>query len=137
VDYQFPDAVDPRQRRSWLVIEGAAYCPQGTWSFRWQALTPDDAVVLANWLRRTADRPTTAEPDSASLTFTEPNLSFSFTRTDAHRIDLDVGLDLEFSPPWRRHTRAGDPFVISCQLTPESVMTAATDWAAEISAYPP
>lgn len=47
VDYQFPDAADPRQRRSWLVVEGSAHCPQGTWSFRWPALTADDAVELA------------------------------------------------------------------------------------------
>ncbi|MFJ9523457.1 hypothetical protein ACIRPK_35125 [Kitasatospora sp. NPDC101801] len=138
VGYQFPDAVDPRQRQSWLVVEGSAHCPQGTWSFRWQALTADDAVELARWLDRAAIRPSGSEQDANSrLDFTEPNLAFAFTWTDAGLVELRVSLDLEFSPPWRRQARSGEPFVVVFQLTAESVSTAAAEWAAEIKPYPP
>jgi hypothetical protein len=138
VDYQFPDAVDSQQRHSWLVIEGTAHCPQGTWSFRWQALTADDAVELAQWLRRSAAGPANPGPDGTDrLDFTEPNLAFAITWTDSGQLELRTSLDLEFSPPWRQQSRSGDPFVVTCRLSPESVLTAATDWAAEIKPYPP
>src|SRR5205823_428002 len=54
VGYQFPDHPDPVARRSWLMIEGVAYAPEGSWSFRWAALTPDDAVLVSEWLLMTA-----------------------------------------------------------------------------------
>ena len=54
IGYQFPDASDERMRRSWLMIEGTGFSADGTWSFRWQALTSDEAVVLSGWLRRAA-----------------------------------------------------------------------------------
>ncbi|MFD4352374.1 hypothetical protein ACFWPX_07430 [Nocardia sp. NPDC058518] len=135
--YQFPDAVDPQQRRSWLVITGTAHSPQGTWPFRWQALTPEDAVALGQWLHHASDISTDNECRSARISFTEPNLTFSYVTAQAALIDLSIGLDLEFSPPWRRHARAGDPFVISCRVDAEVMSTAADDWTAEIGSYPP
>jgi hypothetical protein len=137
VDYQFPDAPHQGQRQSWLIVQGSASCPQGTWSFRWQALTADDAVVLADWLRSAAGLASVDGPGNVSLGFTEPNLAFACARSDPHLIDLRISLDLEFSPPWHRRTHAGDPFVISCQITPEAMLEAAADWAAEIAPYPP
>ncbi|MFF7251534.1 hypothetical protein ACFZBU_47685 [Embleya sp. NPDC008237] len=136
--YQFPDAVDPQQRQSWLIVEGSAHCPVGTWSFRWQALTADDAVALALWLGRAAARPSDAEHDGRGhLDFTEPNLAFDFTRSDSGLVELRVGLDLEFSPPWRCRSRSGEPFVVTCQLAAESLSKAAAEWTAEITPYPP
>lgn len=136
--YQFPDAVDPQQRQSWLVIEGSAHCPQGTWPFRWQALTADDAVELALWLGRAAAQTSGAEYDrSGRLDFTEPNLAFAFAWSDSGLVELRVSLDLEFSPPWRRQARSGEPFIVTCQLAAESVSKAAAEWTAEISPYPP
>jgi hypothetical protein len=64
-------------------------------------------------------------------------LAFAFAWIDAGLLELRVGLDLEFSPPWRRHARSGEPFVVTCQLTTESVSAAATEWAAAIKPYPP
>ncbi|MDX3539026.1 hypothetical protein PV721_32785 [Streptomyces sp. MB09-01] len=136
--YQFPEAVDPQQRQSWLVVEGSAHCPQGTWSFRWQALTADDAVELALWLGRAAAQPTGAEHDgSGRLDFTEPSVAFAFTWTDSGQVELRVSLDLEFSPPWQRSPPSGEPFVVTCQLEAESVSKAAAEWTAEIAPYPP
>ncbi|MFG2693374.1 hypothetical protein [Kitasatospora sp. NPDC048407] len=138
VGYQFPDAVDPRQRQSWLVVEGAAHCPQGTWSFRWQALTADDAVELARWLGRAGVRPSgPGQAGGSQLGFTEPNLTFAVSWADEGLVELRVGLDLEFSPPWQRRARPGEPFVVACRLTAESVLQAAAEWAAEIEPWPP
>ncbi|WP_405683618.1 hypothetical protein OG204_00450 [Streptomyces sp. NBC_01387] len=101
-------------------------------------MTADDAVELARWLCRAAAHPSGSEHDgSGRLDFTEPNLAFAFTWTDAGLLELGVGLDLEFSPPWRRHARSGEPFVVTSRLTAESVSAAATEWAAEIKLYPP
>ncbi|MFJ4654768.1 hypothetical protein ACIP5Y_26140 [Nocardia sp. NPDC088792] len=118
------------------MIEGTAYSPQGDWSFRWQALTPPEAMALGQWLQQAAQVPVANEPRITQLTFTEPNLVFSFSTTDTELIELNISFDLEFSPPWRRHTRAGDPYVVSCCLTGDSVSAAATEWATEVEPYP-
>ncbi|WUI31051.1 hypothetical protein OG804_25210 [Nocardia sp. NBC_00416] len=137
--YQFPDHIDPRIRYSWLVIAGAANCPEGNWSFRWQALTLDDAVELADWLRRIAAE---AEPSGepvggpARLDFTEPNLSFTASRA-AGAVEVEIGLDLEFSPPWNRRATAGSPFVVTARLSPADLATAAKDLGAEVDGYLP
>jgi hypothetical protein len=101
-------------------------------------LTADDAVELALWLGRAAAQPSDAEHDgSGRLDFTGPNLAFAFTWTDSGLVELHVSLDLEFSPPWRRQSRSGEPFVVTCQLAAESVSKAAAEWTAEITPYPP
>lgn len=136
-DYQFPDAAHMGKRRSWLIVEGTANCPQGAWTFRWQALTPEDATALATWLRDFARSPDGGQQADDSIEFTEPNLAFAATRADAHQIALQIRLDLEFSPPWRKRNRAGDPFTIVCRMTPEALLTASTEWTADITPYPP
>jgi hypothetical protein len=126
--YQFPNAEDESLRTSWLMIAGTAYSPEGTWSFRWQALTPPDARYLGTWLR-------TAEPGDA-LSFTEPNLSFAvLERTPPHTV-LRMGLDLEFSPPWRKHIGAGDPYLIQIRLPTTDLLTAAEAWSSESAHFP-
>lgn len=137
VNYQFPDDAHEGKRRSWLIIEGTAHCPQGAWTFRWQALTPEDAVVLATWLRDIARAPGGRQPEDRSLEFIEPNLAFTADRADARHITLEIRLDLEFSPPWRKRNQAGDPFTVVCRITPEALLRATTEWTAEIAPYPP
>src|SRR5687768_10492609 len=84
VGYQFPDADDPRKRFSWHMIDGAAVCPQGEWTFRWQALTCDESARLSVWLRQVADW--LDKDQSRTFTvpapprFTEPNLALSVER---------------------------------------------------------
>jgi len=46
-------------------------------------------------------------------------------------VTLDIGLEQEFSPPWRR-----GGCVIRCQFTSEQVDRAAVEWDEEIAAYP-
>jgi hypothetical protein len=128
VDYQFPDAADERLRKSWIVVAGTARSPEGTWSFRWQALTPEDARDLALWLRRAAD--------GDALEFVEPNLSFVLVERTPDEIVLRIGLDLEFSPPWRKHDQAGDPYTIVCRAPAADVLEAAAEWEVESARYP-
>ncbi|MEW2355517.1 hypothetical protein [Spirillospora sp. NPDC029432] len=125
--YQFPDAEDEDLRTSWLMIAGTAHSPEGVWDFRWQALTPDDAAYLAVWLRDAEE--------GGTLDFTEPNLSFTFLARTREHATLRIGLDLEFSPPWRKHTRAGDPFLIVTRLRAADLTRAAAAWADEAAAY--
>ncbi|MEO3829355.1 hypothetical protein [Actinomadura sp. B10D3] len=127
-DYQFPDAEDARLRTSWLVIAGTACSEEGAWSFRWQALTPPEARSLATWLEtsRAGDH----------LRFTEPNLSFALVERTERETVLRIGLDLEFSPPWRKQTRAGDPYTITTRLCAAALPTAVADWTAETARFP-
>lgn len=137
--YQFPDHIDPRIRYSWLIIAGTANCPEGNWSFRWQALTLDDAVELADWLRRiAAEAQPSGEPlpGPARLVFTEPNLAFTATPVDG-AVELRIGLDLEFSPPWNRRAEAGNPTVVTARLAPDDLATAAKELGAEVDSYLP
>ncbi|MET8800680.1 hypothetical protein ABZV91_30370 [Nocardia sp. NPDC004568] len=137
--YQFPDHIDPRIRYSWLVIAGTANSPDGNWFFRWQALSLDDTIELADWLRRIAAE---AQPGGtpadgpARLAFTEPNLSFTATRAGSE-IELRIGLDLEFSPPWDRRAAAGSPYIVTARLSAADIATAAKDLGAEVDSYLP
>ncbi|WP_026402601.1 WapI family immunity protein [Actinomadura rifamycini] len=134
--YQFPD--DPARRYSWHMVEGSATCPEGAWTFRYPALTCDDSPHVAVWLRRaarSADAPADAGPP-AGLRFTEPNLTLAVAGRSSGLVTLDVGLDLEFSPPWDHRHRAGDPYVVRCRLAPRRIEEAAGDWEREIAPYP-
>ncbi len=137
LDHQFPNSLIESQRRSWLIIEGTATSPQGTWSFQWQALTASDAVDLETWIRSVAQSAEDVEAGRASIEFTEPNLAFTVTGSETNEIELQTSLDLEFSPPWRKRTRSGDPFTISSWIPRGAMLRAANDWAAEIAPYPP
>ncbi|GAB1641400.1 hypothetical protein [Krasilnikovia sp. MM14-A1259] len=140
--YQFPDAEDLAQRHSWHMVEGTATSPEGSWTFRYPALTCDDSQYVARWLRTTALREsswpnTEAAPTvPASLAFTEPNLTMAASDYAPDLVTLDIGLDLEFSPPWRHRDRAGTPFVIRTRLTHQQLERAADDWEQEIAPYP-
>ncbi|MEU4316740.1 hypothetical protein [Nocardia sp. NPDC024068] len=137
--YQFPDHIDPRIRYGWLVIAGVANCPEGNWSFRWQALTLDESVELADWLKRIAaeaDGDDAPVPGPARLTFSEPNLGFTATR-GAGAVELAIALDLEFLPPWDRRTDEGSPFVVTARLAPADIATAAKELGAEVDGYLP
>jgi hypothetical protein len=142
--YQSPDHPVPESRRAWLMLEGTAHAREGAWSFRWAALTPDDAVLVSDWLRLVAaGAMRVAEPHELNgacdgcLHFTEPNLGFAVAAYQPGLISLRLEFDLEFSPPWRPRTRAGDPFDLVCDFVPEALLRAADEWDAEIAAFPP
>lgn len=140
--YQFPDAKNLAQRHSWHMVEGTATSPEGSWTFRYPALTCDDSPYVARWLRNAARRELPlantdeALATSATLTFTEPNLSIALAECSPTVVVLDIGLDLEFSPPWERRGQAGTPFVIRCHLTRQQLEHAAAEWEQEIAPYP-
>ncbi|MDI6105506.1 hypothetical protein QLQ12_43685 [Actinoplanes sp. NEAU-A12] len=142
VGYQFPDAEDLSLRHSWHVVEGTATSPEGSWRFRYPALTCDDSVYVARWLRRTAGQGlppagTDAAPGVPPiLSFTEPNLSMTLVEHSATQVVLDIGLDVEFSPPWAHRPRAGGPFTIRCSFGYEQLERAAAEWEHEIALYP-
>jgi hypothetical protein len=144
VGYQFPHHPDPLTRRSWLMVEGTAHTRDGSWSFRWAALTPDDAVLVSEWLLMTAfgEMPV-AEPHDLGtecdgcLHFAEPNLGFAVDEYRSSGIVLRIELDLEFLPPWREQDKAGHPVTLRCQLPASALTKAAEDWDAEIGAFPP
>ncbi|MBO3751961.1 hypothetical protein J5X84_38335 [Streptosporangiaceae bacterium NEAU-GS5] len=124
--YQFPDAEDAAKRYSWHMVEGAAADAEGSWRFRYSALTCDESPQLAVWLREVAHTDVPASLSPTALAFIEPNLSMAATRFEPAFIEITIGLDLEFSPPWQRRRTAGDPYLICCELTPEQLVRAAT-----------
>jgi hypothetical protein len=143
VGYQFPDADDPVQRFSWHVLEGSATCGEGSWEFRYPALTCDESPRVGAWLRDVALAGCSVSAavggtarSSAELRITEPNLSLTAVRPGPATVVLEVGLDLEFAPPWQSRRDAGAPYVIRCEVTREQLMQAAVEWDAEIAPYP-
>jgi hypothetical protein len=138
--YQFPDAKDLRQRYSWHNVEGEATCREGSWTFRFPALTCDESARVSSWLQRAADwceaGPNRGEAVVMALAFTEPNLSLQAVERLLDSVVLAVGLDLEFQPPWHKRTGAGDPFVLRLRVTPDGLRRAASEWEAEIAKHP-
>jgi hypothetical protein len=136
--YQFPDAENPRKRYSWHLVEGEAACPQGSWSFRFPALTCGESPQISAWLRAAADcadrSPVGGRPDV--LEFTEPDLRFSATECQSGEADMEIALDLEFQPPWHQRREAGDPFCLVMRLTAGQLRSAAREWDEEIAKYP-
>jgi hypothetical protein len=143
VGYQFPDASNPQQRYSWHMVAGEACSLEGTWTFRYPALTCDESPRVSAWLRAAADWLETGDADAPRarlpnpLTFTEPNLAF---RAVPHALPgsliLEVDLDLEFQPPWRHRGPAGDPFTLSINANAKHLRDAATSWDEERAPYP-
>ena len=130
--YQFPDAAEESLRRSWLMIRGEAIAAAGTWAFRWQALTPDEAINLGRWLRDLADE----RAGHDDLWFLEPNLAFAVLTRSPERVGLRIAFDLEFSPPWRPRIGAGDPFTIETEVPRATLRDAAENWAEALADYP-
>ncbi|WP_426507305.1 WapI family immunity protein [Dactylosporangium sp. McL0621] len=141
VGYQFPDADAPAQRFSWHMLEGSATCVDGSWQFRYPALTCDESPRVGGWLRNVAAGCVMAvavgdSGSSAELAFTEPNLSLAAFPSGRATAMLDIGLALEFAPPWWSGHGADAPYVIRCEMNREQLMQAAADWEAEIGPYP-
>jgi hypothetical protein len=136
--YQFPDAEDPRQRRSWHVVTGRATTGGESWEFGYPALTCDESPRLAAWLRAAADDIGHRRPvGDRRITFTEPNLAFEIVDPDRGEAQLRVELDLEFRPPSRRtDRRAGHPTVLLMSLSPTQLRAAAAAWDAETARFP-
>ncbi len=90
---------------------------------------------MSAWLRNVGDwaeHPTSALPPVGPA-LTEPNLSFADVSTAAGgRVVLEIGLDLEFKPPWKRSRYAGDPYLLRIVSTPEALREAARNWDQEL-----
>lgn len=140
VGYQFPHAEDLRQRHSWHLVEGTATSVEGAWPLQYPALTCDESSRLASWLRDAAhaggSAVPAAQPAPVTLAFTEPNLSFTAIWSSPTTVVIDIGLDLEFAPPWQPRHQAGNPYLIRCELTSAHLRQAAEQWEAEIAPYP-
>lgn len=128
--YQFPDATDPQKRFSWHMLEGEGFAPQGSWRFRYPALTCDETPHISTWLRKAAT------DNVADLSFTEPNLVLRVAGRSADRVTMAIELDLEFSPPWQRTRMAGDPHILTLQLPPHTLTAAASAWDQETALFP-
>lgn len=137
--YQFPDADNPQKRFSWHMVAGEARCSLGEWSFRYAALTCDESPLVSAWLRKAAAAHNVpASRQLAPLTFTEPNLSFRLGRFADDVMVIDVDLDMEFQPSWRRlpGMYAGDPFTLSLTTDAAQLRQAAEDWDRERGPFP-
>jgi hypothetical protein len=142
VGYQVPDADDPAKRYSWHVIETPATCAEGSWSFRYPALTCDESPRVSTWLRDIAGAARSPRAGSArvagtpaALCFLEPNLSLAVVWSAAEPVLIDIGLDLEFAPPWRARGAAGGRYRINCELSFGSLLQAAADWDMALAPY--
>ncbi|GAA2855784.1 hypothetical protein Acy02nite_08730 [Actinoplanes cyaneus] len=110
----------------WLVVSVAAADHHGnTWQAETPCLTVAEAITLADWLGR--------RDVAAALEFIEPNVAFRQLPGDL----LEVAFSQETLPPWLRGNGSGRVHRIRLEVTPEMLVRAAGDWAAEIAAFPP
>jgi hypothetical protein len=139
VGYQFPDAEDLAKRYSWHMLKGTATVAEASWHFRWQALTCDESLRVAPWLRLLAETiGDTSGADllaPAPLIFTEPNLAFAALDLRSDRALLRIELDVEFHRD-RAHWRAGEPYLLDLDVTGSQLVRAAAEWDREIARYP-
>jgi hypothetical protein len=135
--YQFPDAPNPALRYSWHMVSGQAVCDQGSWEFRWQALTCDESPRVSKWLTTAADSLRDQRTVPRALDFTEPNLQFAAGVIAAGKLIIEVRFDLEFRPPWHRRGRgAGNPFSLTFAASEQHLREAASQWDAERAPLP-
>jgi hypothetical protein len=134
--YQFPDAPDPARRFSWHMVGGEARCQEGSWRFRWQALTCDESPRVSAWLKEAAGSVTQRRELPEALQFLEPNLMFRAFPPDEDMAQLQVSFDLELQPPWHRRRHAGDPFALSFAINEAQLRQAAEQWDAERAPFP-
>jgi hypothetical protein len=134
--YQFPDAPDPGRRSSWHMVGGEAHCQEGSWRFRWQALTCDESPQVSAWMTQVAASVAQRRITPGPLLFVEPNLMFRACPLDAGRTQIVVSFDLEFQPPWHRQQGAGDPFALSFTVSEDQLRQAADQWDAERAPFP-
>jgi hypothetical protein len=130
--YQFPDAEDPKLRYSWHMLEGGASSASTTWSFRYPALTCDESVRLASWLREVSEAPELP----AAIEFTEPNLRFEIIGRAGDEVILEVRLSQEFGVPVDKEPWERDQAVLRLQLTNQALISAAQQWMADVERFP-
>ena len=118
------------------MTDGLCRTGSQSWSFSYPALICDESPQLSNWLRDVAGAAGPASTGTAGVAgppaafrFLEPNLSLTVVRWTpaAETVPIDVGLDLEFAPPWRTRRTAGEPYVVSCEVSREGLLQAAAD----------
>jgi hypothetical protein len=130
--YQFPDAEDLQKRYSWHMVEGGASSATTKWAFRYPALTCDESVTLATWLREVGDTPET----SSTLKFTEPNLRFEIVGRSTDSVILEVQLDQEFGHPADVESGRREKTVLRLQLSHQALRIAAQEWMADVDRFP-
>lgn len=142
--YQFPAMVGSGHGdwdANWLHIAGTVRSHEASWTFRDPSLTTWDALRLADWLRSVADGSQLPNPvgpdadDGYMLVFTEPNLAFSYQARTDEAVVIRVYLSLEAAPPQFPDDDIYDHFV-ELTLSPADVQAAATQWEAELRAFP-
>lgn len=116
---------------NWLVVHGGIRTTTGEdWTFDDPCLTTWEARELGAWLRAAAEN---RAPDGL-LTFTEPNLGFSITRSQ-EPVVLRVHLSLE-------SLRVSEPpkdfyaYSLPLRLRRQNLITAARVWHEELAPFP-
>jgi hypothetical protein len=92
VGYQFPEAKGGYL--DWLIIQGRAELPHGTWSFSRPCLAVLEVERLARWFEAIEEDSDLIRP----ATFIEPNLEFSYMSLPPAAIQ--IRLTRECAPPW-------------------------------------
>lgn len=139
--YQFPDSDDPQLKYSWHMIQGRASTASEAWDFRWHALTCDEPVRLAAWLREAAEASALGRVMPAEgpgpISFTEPNLAFEVESYCRDVVVIRVELDLEFrSPSNKPNYYVGHPNVLHIRTSIDKLAAAAADWESDLRRYP-
>ncbi|MFU8946175.1 hypothetical protein ACLRGF_05505 [Mycetocola zhadangensis] len=131
---------------NWLVIAGEVASGGQEWSFLHPSLVVGEAMEIAEWFERVANRVEAATAPSEnggidpSLTFTEPNLAFSVQSYGDDTAVVRVHFSLEALPPDRRGPAADHiaehTFWVELEITRTDAVRAATTWRKELTRFP-
>lgn len=129
--YQFPDLEGEPYDSDWLNITIRVKHPRGSWTATDPSLMTEEVADLIGWLEDMADGKT-VNPDED---FTEPNLHFQLSDTDANK--LRVYFDLECRPSWAKSTfKDEDELWVEFSVTPEILRNAAESLRLQLQKFP-
>ncbi|GGE94406.1 WapI family immunity protein [Mycetocola zhadangensis] len=146
VEYEFASAMGDAWDDNWLVIAGEVTAKEQKWSFRHPSLVIDEAIEIAEWFERVANRreaPTGLRGNGGiepSLAFTEPNLAFSVKSYGEDTAVVRVHFSLEALPPNHRGPATDQiaryTFSVELEIPFTDALGAATTWRKELAVLP-
>ncbi|PWC07162.1 hypothetical protein [Mycetocola zhujimingii] len=146
VGYEFGAATGDAWDDNWLVIAGEVTSDEQTWSFRHPSLVVDEAIEIAEWLERVANRleaPAALRGTGSvdpSLAFTEPNLAFSVQSYGEDIVVVRVHFSLEALPSDQRgpaaNHRTEHTMSVGLEIPLSDAARAAAVWREELALLP-
>jgi hypothetical protein len=143
LNYQFPDLHTDTNGfdSNWLIVRGSVVKDDQHWTFEDPSLLVEEAVSLGNWLSEVGSGRVLATSNKRNrlwpaVWFTEPNLGFSVSNTNADVITLRIHLSLEATPNAAARELGIYQYFVDLDLSPSDISSAGTNWMQDVAHFP-